>query len=146
MAISTRLFFYIQQVEQLVNQCVEDVLKPHGITPGQYMVLSLVAHHEPVSSAELARIVRKTAQYMGEYVKALEAQGWIERRDDPGNRRVLLVSTSAQGRALLMRCEAAIDETEQEFFNSLEPEEKATLRYMLARLRNAAIHRGKPGA
>ncbi len=143
MAINTRIFFYIRQVEQLVSQCVEDVLKPHDITPGQYMVLSLVAHHEPVSSAELARLVRKTAQYIGEYVKALETRGWIERRDDPTNRRIILVTTSPKGRALLMRCEAAIDEAEREFFSCLEPEERATLRHALSRLRNAAIQRGK---
>lgn len=141
MAVNTRVFFYIRQVEQLVNQCVEEVLQPHGITAGQYMVLSLVAHHEPVSSAELSRLVRKTAQYIGEYVKALESRGWLERRDDPNNRRILLVSTSPQGRALLMRCEAAIDQAEQAFLNCLEPEERATLRHALARLRNAAIQR-----
>lgn len=141
MAITTRVFFYIRQVEQLVNQSVEEALQPHGLTAGQYMVLSLVAHHEPVSSAELARLVRKTAQYIGEYVKALAALGLVERRDDPGNRRILLVSTSPQGRALLMRCEAAIDEAEQVFLNCLDPEERATLRHALARLRNAAIQR-----
>lgn len=141
MAINTRGFFYIQQVEQLVHQCLEEVLQPHGMTAGQYMVLSLVAHHEPVSSAELSRLARKTAQSMGEFVKVLEYKGWLERRDDPNNRRVLLISTTAAGRALLMRCEAAVDEAEREFFSCLQPEEVATLRHALSRIRNAARHR-----
>ena len=138
MAVNTRGFFYIQQAEQLVQQCLQEVLQPHDMTAGQYLVMSLVAHHEPLSSAELARLARKTAQSMGEFVKTLEYKGWLERRDDPGNRRVLLVSTTELGRTVLMRCEAAVDEAERNFFSCLQPEELATLRHALSRLRNAA--------
>ena len=141
MDINTRGFFYLQQVEQLVHQRLEEVLMPHGMTAGQYMVMSLVAHHEPLSSAELSRLARKTAQSMGEYVKTLEYKGWLERRDDPNNRRVLLISTTPQGRAVLMRCEAAVDQAERDFFSCLEPEELATLRHALSRIRNAVQQR-----
>ena len=54
---------------------------------------------------------------------------------------VLLISTTAQGRAVLMRCEAAVDEAERDFFNCLQPEELATLRHALSRVRNAAHQR-----
>lgn len=145
MSINTRGFFYIRQVEQLVQECLEEVLQPHGMTAGQYLVLSLVAHHEPVSSAELSRLARKTAQSMGEFVKALEYKGWLERREDPNNRRVILISTTAHGRAVLMRCEAAVDEAERAFFSCLQPEELATLRHALSRIRNAARDREQEG-
>lgn len=138
MAVTTRAFFYIQQVEQLVRQRIEEVLAPHGVTAGQYMVLSLVAHLEPASSAELARRSRITAQSMGEFVRLLEQRGWIERRDDPTSRRTLLVATTAEGRKVLVRCEGAVDEAEREFFNCLQPEEVAGLRFALSRVRSAA--------
>lgn len=141
MAVTTRAFFYVQQVEQLVRQRIDEVLAPHGLTAGQYMVLSLVAHHEPTSSADLARRSRMTAQSMGEFVKILEQRGWLERRDDPANRRVLLIATTEDGRKVLMRCEAAIDEAERDFFSCLQPEEVANLRYALSRVRNAARSR-----
>lgn len=141
MAINTRGFFYIQQVEQLVHQALEEVLQPHSMTAGQYLVMSLVAHHEPLSSAELSRLARKTAQSMGEFVKTLEYKGWLERKDDPTNRRVLRISTTPQGRAVLMRCEAAVDEAERVFFSCLQPEELATLRHALSRIRNSVQQR-----
>lgn len=144
MAVTTRAFFYIQQVEHLVRERLEEVLVPQGVTAGQYMVLSLVVHHEPTTSAELARRARITAQSMGEFVKALEHKGWIERRDDPNNRRVLRVGSTAAGRSILMRCEASVDEAEREFFACLQPEEVASLRYVLSRLRHAARGR-QPG-
>lgn len=138
MAVSTRAFFYIQQVEQLVRQRIDEVLAPHGVTAGQYMVLSLVVHHEPTSSAELARLARITAQSMGEFVKTLEHKGWIQRRDDEANRRVLVVASTPVGRSLLMRCERSVDDAERDFFDCLQPDEVAGLRYTLSRLRNAA--------
>jgi DNA-binding MarR family transcriptional regulator len=141
MAIKTRGFFYIQQVEQLVQQCLEEVLQPNGLTAGQYLVMSLVAHYEPLSSAELSRLARKTAQSMGEFVKSLEYKGLLERRDDPSNRRVLLISTTAQGRSVLLRCEVAVDHAERNFFSCLQPEELAILRHALGRIRNAAHQR-----
>ncbi|MEJ7930474.1 TauD/TfdA family dioxygenase [Ramlibacter sp. AN1015] len=40
----------------------------------------------------------------------LEQRGWIERRGDPANRRVLLLASTAEGRNVLLRCEAAVDQ------------------------------------
>jgi DNA-binding MarR family transcriptional regulator len=142
MAVTTRAFFYIQQVEQLVHQRIDEVLAPQGVTAGQYMVLSLVVHHEPASSAELARLARITAQSMGEYVKLLEQRGWIQRREDPDNRRVLRIASTEEGRSVLMRCEAMVDQAERDFFSCLKPDEVANLRYTLSRLRSAARKAG----
>ncbi len=141
MAINTRGFFYIQQVEQLVRQCLEEALAPHGLTAGQYLVMTLVAHHEPLSSAKLARVARKTAQSTGEFVKSLEHKGWLVRRDDPQNRRVLLISTTPAGRAVMKRCEGAVDQAEQLFFSCLKPSELNAMRHALSCVRNAAHQR-----
>lgn len=141
MATQTRSFFHIQQVEQLARQRLEAGLLPLGITAGQYLVMNLVAHHEPLSSAELSRLTGKTAQAMGDFVKTLTLKGWLERRDDPANRRVLLVCTTARGKAQLRRCEAAVDEAEREFFACLQAEEHASLRRALSRLRVDAQRR-----
>ena len=141
MPISTRGFFYIQQVEQLVRQCMEETLAPHGLTASQYLVMSLVAHYEPLSSAELSRLLRKTAQATGDFVKSLENKGWLERRDDPHNRRVLRISTTAAGRAVMKRCEGSVDEAEKLFFSCLKPAELNAMRHALSCVRNAAHQR-----
>lgn len=44
-----------------------------------------------------------------------------------------------------MRCEAAVDEAERAFFSCLQPEELATLRHALSRIRNAARDREQEG-
>ena len=94
MSVTARAFFYVQQVELLVRRRVDEALAPESITAGQYMVLNLIVHHEPVSSAALARQANMTAQSMGEFIKTLEVRGWVTRSTDPSNRRVIRIGST----------------------------------------------------
>lgn len=141
MSASARAFFYIQQVEQLVRRRIDECLQGESITAGQYMVLSLVNLHEPVSSADLARRSNITAQSMGEFIKALESKDLIERRSDANNRRVIQIFSTPAGRKLLIRSEARVDQLEREFFACLSGEELTSLRFMLHRVRGIELSR-----
>ncbi|NLY65905.1 MAG: MarR family transcriptional regulator [Alcaligenaceae bacterium] len=134
MSSKRRPFFYIHQLEQLVRLQLESTLNPLGITAGQYMILSLISHHEPISSAELSRLVRITAQSMGEFIKYLERKNWILRREDPGNKRVLLIETTVEGRVLLRQCEQEVGNLERDFFKSVSAQELSLFEETLKRL------------
>ena len=139
MSVTARAFFYIQQVEQLVRRRLDECLQPDGITAGQYMVMNLIIHHEPVSSAELARRANMTAQSMGEFIKHLEAKGFVTRTADPNNRRVIQVNMTPGGRKLLVRCESLVDQAERDFFACLNGEEIAQMRFLLSRVRSTQL-------
>ena len=139
MSVTARAFFYVQQVEQLVRRRLDECLLPDGITAGQYMVMNLIIHHEPVSSAELARRANMTAQSMGEFIKLLESKEYVTRTTDPNNRRSIQISLTPGGRKLLVRCEAKVDQAEREFFECLNGEEVANLRFLLSRVRSAQL-------
>lgn len=141
MSVTARAFFYVQQVELLVRRRIDECLQPEGITAGQYMALNMITHHEPVSSSELAKRASMTAQSMGEFIKSLEAKGLISRNADPMNRRVILINSTPAGRKLLVRCEAAVDRAEREFFDCLSGEEVANLRFLMSRVRTAQLSR-----
>lgn len=139
MSVTARAFFYVQQVEQLVRRRIDECLQPDGITAGQYMALNLVVHHEPASSAELARRAGMTAQSMGEFMKTLEAKGLIARKGDPANRRVIQLTSTPAGKKLLFQCESKVDQAERDFFNCLSGEEVANLRFLMSRVRSAHL-------
>ena len=141
MSVTARAFFYVQQVEQLARRRIDQCLQGESITAGQYMVLNLMVHHEPVSSADLARRANMTAQSMGEHIKALESKALVERRSDASNRRVIQISSTAAGRKMLVQCEARVDQAEQDFFACLNGEEQATLRMLLSRVRTTELAR-----
>lgn len=139
MSGSGRTFFYIQQLEQLIRRQLDECLQTIGITAGQYMIFNLIAHHEPVSSASLARRTMITAQSMGEFIRVLEAKGLIERQSSTVNKRTILISSTAAGRKTLVQCESKIDEVEREFFSCLSGEDLAHLRFLVSRVRSAQL-------
>lgn len=136
MSVAARGFFYVQQVEQHARRVLDECLQGDGLTAGQYMALSLVVHHEPASSAELARRAHITPQSMGEFIKVLEAKGLLERRTDASNRRAILLTSTPVGRKVLVRSDARVDQAERLFFDCLSAEEYAHLRLLLSRLRS----------
>ena len=141
MSSAARAFFYVQQVEQLARRRIDSCLQGDIVTAGQYMVLSLVVLHGPVSSADLARRANMTAQSMGEFIKALEAKGYVVRKNDATNRRVIQVSSTDAGRKVLVNSEAKVDQAEREFFSCLSGQELAHLRMLLSRVRAAELAR-----
>lgn len=141
MSVTARAFFYVQQIEQLVRRRLDECLQPDGVTAGQYMVMNLIVHHEPVSSAELARRANMTAQSMGEFIKTLEAKQFVTRATDPANRRAIQVTLTPMGRQLLVRCEAKVDQAERDFFDCLNGEEIAQMRFLLSRVRSSQLAR-----
>jgi DNA-binding MarR family transcriptional regulator len=135
MSVVARGFFYVQQVEQHARRLLDECLQVDGLTAGQYMALSLVARHEPASSADLARRAHITPQSMGEFVKALESKGLLQRRTDANNRRAILLTPTPTGRKVLLRSEARVDNAERRFFDCLPDEEYKHLRQLLSRVR-----------
>lgn len=141
MAVTARAFFYVQQVELLARRRIDQCLQGESITAGQYLVLNLIVHHEPVSSADLARRANMTAQSMGEFIKVLEAKGMLERRNDQNNRRVIQVRSTTAGRKALVQAEARVDQVERDFFGCLNGEDLAQLKLLLNRVRTAELAR-----
>lgn len=141
MTVSARAFFYLQQVEQLARRRVEGCLQDDVITAGQYMVLNLVVHHQPISSADLARRANMTAQSMGEFIKALESKGLVTRRTDATNRRISHIMATPAGHKVLVQSDAKVDQAEHEFFDCLNREELAQLRLLLSRVRSSEFAR-----
>lgn len=141
--MSTHLssFFLIQQINRLVAKRLDDTLAAEGFSARLFLLLDLLAIHEPCSSAELARRAHMTAQAMGESVKTLEQRGLIERASSAEDGRTLLIQRSVSGRDAFARCNRLVRESEEEFFSCLQPIELARVRGSLALVREMEIAR-----
>lgn len=141
MGTSLSIFFLIQQMHRLVMERVDEVLKREDLTSRHFLLLDLLATHEPCSSAELARLARMTAQAMGEPVKQLERRGFLEKTASAEDGRALLIRRSAPGCAAYARCNRSVVQAEQEFFACLDPVELARVRGSLGLVREMEIAR-----
>jgi DNA-binding MarR family transcriptional regulator len=133
MAESARTLFLIRILQlEIYNRMVQR-LAEFGLTPAQYMVMSLAAHHENYSSADFARRARTTPQSMNETIAAIERSKLVARRESPDHRRILHVRLTAAGARLFAKCDAAIDEIEQGFFGALTVKELTSFRGLLVK-------------
>jgi DNA-binding MarR family transcriptional regulator len=85
-----------------------------------------------MSSAQLARRSFVTAQSMADMITALEGRALIERHRDRADRRRLVVSLTAEGRALLDRYRPDVAALEQAMLAGLSEPEVAAMRAHLA--------------
>lgn len=127
---------YLLRQAQLANyQQLDGVVRDFGLTPSQYMLLGIVSdHQEGIFSAALARRLGIAPQSSNEMVASLERMDLIRRVEDIGQRRVLRVRLTVKGRAVLAKCEKAVDRFEQAFLGALSPEDELLFRDMLTRL------------
>jgi DNA-binding MarR family transcriptional regulator len=127
---------YLMRQAQLANfQQLDTVVRAFGLTPSQYIVLSVVKEHrEGVSSAILARRLGVTPQSSHEIVAELERRQLIDRTEDAAHRRILKVTLTAAGAALLQKCDKEVEPFERRFFAPFSTEEQAIFRRLLERL------------
>ena len=128
MARSPRTFYLLAQLNAAIRLRLERALRDFDLTVAQYTAMSRIRGREILSSAKLARAHHVSPQTMNELIATLETRGLVVRREDPDNRRVLLVSLAEAGRELLASCDRTVDGLESEFFATLTPAALSQLR------------------
>jgi DNA-binding MarR family transcriptional regulator len=116
---SLRTGYLIKRVELLVRTKLEAALRDLGLTTGQYAALSLLASMPETSSAQLSRAIGVTPQTMAETIIAFERDDLIRREPSSDHKRVLQITLSPKGKALLKKCELRATEVERELFVTL---------------------------
>jgi DNA-binding MarR family transcriptional regulator len=114
------------------NRIAESLLAL-GMTPAQYMVLSIASHHSTWSTAAMARRFMVSPQSMNETIGTLESKKLIMRRESPEHRRILHIKLTLAGVRLMAKCDEKIDRVEDEVFGYLSAAELASFREMLGR-------------
>jgi DNA-binding MarR family transcriptional regulator len=107
-----------------------------------YVALSFLNDHDGASQQALGEALCVDANNLVLLLNELESAELAERRRDPLDRRRHLVHITAAGRGALDRAEAAQGAGEDEVLAALAPDERATLRTLLAR----ALEGAGPGA
>lgn len=128
---TTRTLYLIRRLDLEVRLRLEEVLREFELSPSLYLLLGVVARRPGQSAADLARRLLMTPQSMKELVELLERRALILREPDPLNRRILRITATSTGAALLARCDRAVDGVEAEAFAPLNPRDQQAFRLML---------------
>ena len=111
---------------------LDDALRHLELSSLQYTVLTVLAQNENLSSSRLSRRFYVTPQTMGETILLLERKGLIERREDPANKKALLLSLTRLGKTVCAEGDVQVKRLERKIFGALSAAELTTLRSILS--------------
>lgn len=125
------LAYLVGRLDHVLNKRLRDSLAPFGLSVPQYTALSVFRAQGALSNAQLAVRTMISPQSANEMVKTMEARGWIERKPDPTHGRIIQISLTAEGEAILRECDARVREVETIMFPDLKEDERARLHAQL---------------
>ncbi len=121
----------IVETSRLLRNLVEQRLKPYGMTRAQFATLARLERQDGQAQHELAEALEVQPIAMVRLVDQLSAEGYVERRSDPDDRRCNRLHLTAKGRARLPELDAFKEELGSELFEGVSG---ADVRHLLATL------------
>ena len=126
------LGYLVRQAYSSVRAAMERALADLDVTPPQFAVLTMIASYPGLSGADLARLTFLTPQTINVIVRNLEKAGAIEKSAHALHGRILQLTATARGQALLKRCRARVAELEKRIGGLLSREEEKIVRRWLS--------------
>ncbi len=93
----------VHEVSRIRRKAIDQVMKPLGITGGQWWVLTYISLHNGRSQVELADELNMGKVALGGLIDRLEKSGLVERRPDLADRRMKRIHLSKQGREMVRK-------------------------------------------
>jgi MarR family transcriptional regulator for hemolysin len=123
---SRRFGFLLRDVTRLYVQRFEQHAGALGLTLAQCKALMRLADCEGVSQVRLAELTDVDPMTLVRILDRMEAEGWLERRKDPRDRRVRCLYLTSEAKPLLDDIKHLIDVTWEEAFAGI-PKQKSEM-------------------
>lgn len=140
-AIAIKLTVIARQLRQRFDQVVES----DGLTRGKWGIIVAVARNPGATQRMIASMLEVTEVTAGQLIDRLCADGYLERRQHPKDRRAHCVYLTPAAQPLLGRLNEVAKVHEDETFAGLDDEELAQMDAILDKLaNNLAVSRSRP--
>jgi MarR family transcriptional regulator, organic hydroperoxide resistance regulator len=127
--------FLLAQVCHLHHARAQQLFEGLGLYRGQPPLLRQLWEQEGLSQNELAERMRNTPATVTRMLQRMEKAGFILRRTDEADQRVMRVYLTEAGRAVQAQVERQLAIIEAETFAGFSEEERALLRRCLLQIR-----------
>ena len=129
--MADRLGYLLKHAQLRFFELTATVLAPIGINGQEAVVLRAIDGPDPLSQGEVARRMGIDRTTMVALIDELERKQFVERRQDPADRRKNVVVLTEAGRDTLRRANLAGQEAERRFLSPLAPGEQELFRTAL---------------
>ena len=140
---ATGILGRISRIAALVDQEMDGVFQPHGLTGGDFVVLAALRRSGKPYQLTPTALSRSTMVSSGGTTKRLDrlqARGLVRRDPDPADRRGTLVTLTNAGLATIDTVASAHVQNEKRLVATLSPNQRNTLTRLLRQLLLALEH------
>ena len=122
-----RLGFLIHDSARLLRKRFETKGSAYGLSAAQWRLLVRLVKEEGVAQARLAELLEIEPISVSRLLDRMEEGGWIERRQDAGDRRVRMIFPTDKSREAFAAIKAVAGDVYDAALQGLTAEEKRTL-------------------
>ena len=130
--------FLVKDLGRLYTRRFEERAQGLQLTLLHCKTLGYLSRNEGISQARLAELAESDPMSMVRILDYMEAEGWVEPRADPTDRRARCLYIKDKARAILDEIWRLADETRMEFLRDLSAQECERLIDMLERVHATA--------
>lgn len=128
------LAYLLRQAQAASRLAMERRLADLGVTPPQFVVLTMLRAYPGLSGADLARVALLTPQTVGVIIRNLERAGAIRKAPHPVHGRVLQWTLTRRGETQLGKCRRHVQALERRLVAGLSRTAQATVRRWLSKI------------
>ena len=122
------------QVCRLSGDRMRVVMERIGLHRGQGLVLLHLWHRDGMAQQEIARAKHVSPASVTNMLKRMERDGWIERRRDPQDERVMRVYLTEKAQAVREEAHASFHQIDDEIAGALTEDERTEFRRLLLKV------------
>ena len=129
---------------RLQGKRIDAILKPHGLTGLQWLVLLWLSRRPGVSQTELAMALGINKAALGQLLDALQAKHWLQRVVATDDKRVKRLSLQSASEPEFQRIQRACSQADEAIYQALETDTQLVvgLTRMLRQLREIQANPG----
>jgi DNA-binding MarR family transcriptional regulator len=121
------LSYRVRRLYLLMAQRIDDALKPFGIARTQWQVLSRVRRAGTLSQKDIQQALQIESATLTCVVDSLAGKGWLERLEDPRDKRVRLLRLTPEGEERLAHTPDPYVALETRMLQGVGPRDRAAV-------------------
>ena len=129
------IFFQLAKASQSAIRFWSHKASRLNLTAVQAMVLRFLYEKDSIASRELGERTQLDSATLTGILDRLESIDFLERRQNPNDRRAILVCLTEKGSEVSKKLDTLLEDANIEFLRNFSDEEKGLLRNFLLRIR-----------
>ncbi|MAM70294.1 MAG: MarR family transcriptional regulator [Gammaproteobacteria bacterium] len=127
--------FILNDIARLLRWEFDRQAQHLGLTRAQWSVLAHLRHYEGVQQKELANFMDIKPITLTRHLDNLERREWVERRDDPDDRRAKRIFLSTKAKPMIISLTGIGKKIRTHALRGLSTDEQTQLMQMLNKIR-----------